>query len=115
MWIASSDGWKNNWNCRLPTDILPITYAHVKWFFLFISQESPPNVASLSFAMELECDLGAIQNEELLRKMVSESHSQSYVSISLLVCMYVGGTWGWSNWDLNGISIGDPGEAFVFY
>lgn len=50
--------------------------------FSFSSQESPPNVASsFEFDMELECDLGAIQNEELLRKMVSES--QSYVSISL--------------------------------
>jgi len=38
---------------------------------VFLLQESPLNVASL-IAMELECDLGAIQNEELLRKMVSD-------------------------------------------
>lgn len=62
------------------TDILPITYAHVKWFFLFFTGVATER-CKFEFAMELECDLGAIQNEELLRKMVSES--QSYVSISL--------------------------------
>lgn len=42
--------------------------------------------------MELECDLGAIQNEELLRKMVSDVKvevSKLHIHIHIYIYMYI--------------------------